>query len=125
MDIIIQSLGFKAGETLEAFISEKLNNLKHDQIIRANVTLYKGPESVIESDYCEIRLEVPGNDPFVKKHSLYFETAVSECVDVLEEMLSRSKSKELNRRQAESGAIQDAINQAETDQDPELEDIVR
>ena len=125
MDIIIQSLGFKAGESLENFIREKLNNLKHDNIVRANVTLYKGPASAVESDYCEIRLEVPGNDPFVKKHGLYFENAVSECIDVLEETLSRSKSKELGRRQAGAEAIQDAIKEAETDQDPELEDVVK
>jgi len=125
MDIIIQSLGFKAGETLEAFIREKLNGLKHDNIVRANVTLYKGPGSAIEADYCEIRLEVPGNDPFVKKHSLYFETAVTTCIDVLEEMLNRSKSKQLGRRQAEAGAIQDALNEGETYTDTELEDVVK
>ena len=120
MDIIIQSLGFKAGDSLENFIREKLNNLKHDNIVRANVTLYKGPASTVESDYCEIRLEVPGNDPFVKKNGVYFENAVSECIDVLEEMLSRSKSKELNRRQAEASIIQDAMSQIETDDDPAL-----
>ena len=125
MDIIIQSLGFKAGDSLENFIREKLNNLKHDNIVRANVTLYKGPESTVETDYCEIRLEVPGNDPFVKKHSLYFETSVTECIDVLAEMLNKSKSKDIDRRQAASGAIQDALNAGETDLDPELEDVVR
>ena len=125
MDIIIQSLGFKASENLENFVREKLNTLNHDKIIRANVTLYKGPASATETDYCEIRLEVPGNDPFVKKHSLHFEVSVSECVDVLAETLNRSKTKELNRKKAEADAIQDAINEAETMQDPDLEDVIR
>ena len=125
MDIIIQSLGFKASDNLETFAKEKLNNLNYDNIIRANVTLYKGPESNADSSYCEIRLEVPGNDPFVKKNSAYFETSISECVDVLKETLNRSKSKQADRLQAESIAIQDAIESAEKDLDPDLEDVVR
>ena len=125
MDIIIQSLGFKAGDTLESFINEKVGTLKHDNIIRANVTLFKGPASASENDYCEIRLEIPGNDAFVKKSGAHFETAVSACVDVLSETLNRLKSKEINRRQAEATAIQDALIEGETDEDPELEDVVK
>ncbi len=125
MDIIIQSLGFKAGEALESFTMEKLNSLKYDKIVRANVILYKGPDSNPENNYCEIRLEVPGNDPFVKKNSPYFETSIAECVDVLEEVLKRNKTKEADRRQADAIAIQDAILEGETAQDPDLEDVVR
>ncbi len=125
MDTIIQSLGFKASEALEAFAREKMNSLKHDKIIRANITLYKGAASDPENSYCEIRLEIPGNDPFVKKHSPHFETSISECTDILEEKLRQLKTKQIVRRQGEADAIQDAINQAETDQDPELEDVVK
>jgi len=126
MDIIIQSLGFKAGDSLEAFIREKVEALKSDKIVRANVTLYMGPESNPENNYCEIRLEVPGNDPFVKKHSQYFETSVSECVDVLTQMLKKSKDKHVDQRQAEAMAVQDALIEGETDEtDLELEDVVK
>ncbi len=122
MDVIIQSLGFTAGEGLEGFIKEKLQVLKSDKIIRANVTLYKGPESSAESDYCEIRLEVPGNDPFVKKHSPYFETSVTECIDVLQKVINKNKDKQIDRRQAEATEIQDALME---DDDVDLEDVVR
>ncbi len=122
MDVIIQSLGFTAGEGLEGFIKEKLQVLKSDKIIRANVTLYKGPESSAESDYCEIRLEVPGNDPFVKKHSPYFETSVTECIDVLHKIINKNKDKQIDRRQAEATEIQDALME---DDDVDLEDVVR
>lgn len=122
MDVIIQSLGFTAGEGLEGFIKEKLQVLKSDKIIRANVTLYKGPETSAESDYCEIRLEVPGNDPFVKKHSPYFETSVTECIDVLQKMINKNKDKQIDRRQAEATEIQDALM---GDDDVDLEDVVR
>lgn len=124
MDVIIQSLGFTASETLNNFITEKLNNLKSDDIIRANVTLFKGPASSPESDYCEIRLEVPGNDHFVKRNGQYFETAASECIELLEQMIQKTKDKALQRRQAEATEIQDALMQP-GDEDVDLEDVVK
>ena len=126
MDVIIQSLGFKAGETLENFVTDKLNTLKGDPIIRANVTLYKGPAGKPDADYCEIRLEVPGNDHFVKKQTAYFETSVSECVDVLAQILYNSKKQ--SGRQADKTAIQNVMLQSEDDYndgDVDLEDVVR
>ncbi|MBC8032616.1 MAG: hypothetical protein H7Y03_00610, partial [Chitinophagaceae bacterium] len=77
---------------------------------------------------CEIRLEIPGNDPFVKKHSPYFETSVSECVEVLTQMLQKHKRKIIDSRKAETLLIQDKINEAgenAPDADVELEDIVK
>ncbi len=111
MDIIIQSLGFTAGETLENFTQERLQSLKSDDIIRANVTFFLGPDSAPENSYCEIRLEIPGNDLFVKRTGRYFETAVSECVDVLQSNLKREKEKIIDRRQADAQSIQDALNE--------------
>ncbi len=102
MDIIIQSLGFNAGESLETFIKEKVKTLKSDTIVRANVTLLLGPSSSPENNYCEIRLEVPGNDHFVKKQSQYFETSVSECVDVLTQMIKKTRDKDIARRHVEA-----------------------
>ena len=76
MDIIIQSLDFRTSETLDNFIREKINALKSDTIVRANVTLYLASEGNPENQVCEIRLEIPGNDLFVKKGSVHFETSV-------------------------------------------------
>ncbi len=125
MDIIIQSLGFRAGEKLEGFVREKVNTLKGDRIVRANVTLFKGPESEQENDYCEIRLEVPGNDLFVKKNSAYFETSVSECVDVLTLKLKEEKDKRTNRK-VDPNLIQDIAQQADdNDNWVDLEEVVK
>lgn len=125
MDIIIQSLGFRAGEKLEGFVREKVNTLKGDRIVRANVTLFKGPESGQENDYCEIRLEVPGNDLFVKKNSAYFETSVSECVDVLTLKLKEEKDKRTNRK-VDPNLIQDIAQQADdNDNWVDLEEVVK
>lgn len=100
MDVIIQSLGFKASEHLEDYIREKLEKLTpSDGIIRANVVLFQGPEKATANDYCEIRLEVPGNDLFVKEHSAYFEQAIDESVNKLQAILRKNKEKATNRRQ--------------------------
>ncbi|MEO7311945.1 MAG: HPF/RaiA family ribosome-associated protein [Chitinophagaceae bacterium] len=125
MDIIIQSLGFNAGASLETFIQDKVGSLRGDHIVRATVTLYKGPAGNPDSDYCEIRLEVPGNDPFVKKHSAHFETSVNECVEVLSQQLRKIKDRNKSR-QGDAAAIHDAILEAAADDtDVELEDVVR
>lgn len=126
MDVIIQSLGFTAGESLENFIREKVNSLKSDNIVRANVVLYKGPSGNPESDYCEIRLEVPGNDLFVKRHSQHFETCVNECVYVLALQIKKNKDKYLNTRKGDANVIQDELlNAGGDDEDVELEDVVK
>ena len=126
MDIIIQSTGFKHAEPLAQFINEKVEGLKSDRIVRANVTLFLGPESEPENKYCEILLEVPGNDHFVKKNGTSFEVAVADCVEVLTQQIKKSKDKHNDRRQGDSAQIQDAIISAENDlEEPELEDVVK
>ncbi len=94
MDVIIQSLGFKHSGNLETYVNDRLNKLSpSDTIIRANVTLFQGPDRATPSDYCEIRLEVPGNDLFVKEQSAGFEQAVDECVNKLQGILRKQKEK--------------------------------
>lgn len=103
MDIIIQSLGFKASEHLEEFIREKVKKAIHesDKVVRANVTLYAASESNPQNNVCEIRLEVPGNDHFVKKASDVFEQAVTECTDALQKIIRRAKDKQISNRHVE------------------------
>ena len=100
MDVIIQSLGFKAGEKLEGYVQEKVAKLEtlSDNIIRANVTLFLGAEGAADNNVCEIRLEVPGNDHFVKKNADNFELAVVDAVDTLQNILRKTMEKQLDRR---------------------------
>lgn len=100
MDIIIQSLGFTAGEELENFIREKLEKLKpNDHIVRANVTLFLGPDKARPNTYCEIRLEVPGNDLFIKENSAEFEQSVETAVNRLQAVMRKAKEKQLDQWQ--------------------------
>jgi len=102
MDVIIQSLGFKHSENLEQYIKEKLEKLTPgDRIVRANVVLFQGPDRATPNDYCEIRLEVPGPDLFVKESSTEFEQSVDECVNKLQGILRKQKEKMVdNHRRA-------------------------
>ena len=125
MDIIIQSLGFTAGEAIESYIREKLSSLKSDGIIRANVTLRLEPELGIEQqNACEILLEVPGNDHFVKRNNQYFEAAVNDCVDLLAQAIKKTKEKQNDRRQADPIEIHNALLDS-TKTDIDLEDVVK
>ena len=92
MDVIIQSLGFTAGEELEGYIKDKLGKLDHmsDNIIRARVTLQKG-QTAIDNHLCDIRLEIPGNDHFVQKGSGSYESAALEAIDTLQDIIRRNK----------------------------------
>ena len=99
MDIIIQSLGFKAGEELEAYIREKLNKLHpNDHIVRANVTLFLGPDKATRNTYCEIRLEVPGNDHFVKESNPDMHQAADAAVNKLQQIVRKARDRQSDRR---------------------------
>lgn len=98
MDVIIQSLGFTASADLDAFIRQKLEKFEKEiTIIRANVTLYSGSQSNPNGSYCEIRLEVPGNDLFVKRNSDSFEKAILDTVHTLQKNIHKTKEKQLDR----------------------------
>lgn len=105
MDVIIQSLGFKAGEELESYIQEKLDKLSPgDHIIRANVIMFLGPDKATPNTYCEIRLEIPGNDLFVKEQSPEFEQSVDAAVNRLQGMLRKAKEKQLDQWQGKTNS---------------------
>lgn len=99
MDVIIQSLGFKAGKGLENYVQEKLTKLTpNDHIVRANVTLFVGAAKNTPDTFCEIRLEVPGNDLFVKESAQDdFEQAIDAAVNKLQGILRKQKEKQVDQ----------------------------
>ena len=103
MNVIIQSVGFKASTELETLVNEKLQKLEPiaHGLIRADVTLFQETEAT-ENSYCEIRLEMPGNDPFVKKHAASFEQSIAQAVDALQTILRKNKEKITDHQQAGS-----------------------
>lgn len=103
MDVIISSLGFTAGEALEDYVKEKLEKISpSDHIIRANVVLFLGPDRATPNTYCEIILEVPGNDLFVKEHAAEFEQAVDAAVNKLQGMVRKARDKQVDQWQGKA-----------------------
>jgi putative sigma-54 modulation protein len=97
MNVNIQSLGFKAGEELEGYTRRKLDKLTpNDHIVGVNVTLFLGADRATREHFCEIRLEVPGNDPFVKEGAGDFYQAVDSAINKLQGILRKAKEKQVD-----------------------------
>ena len=96
MDIRIQSLQFDADQKLLDFIEKKLEKLPkfYDEIVRVEVFLSLLPD--YENKQVKIRVDIPGNDLVVERHSNKFEDALVDCVDVLKDLLVKVKEKRHN-----------------------------
>lgn len=93
MDIRIQSLKFDADQKLIDFIEKKLTKLPryYDEIQRVEVVLSILPDH--ENKNVKIKVDMPGNDLVVERHSTKFEDALVDCADVLKDILVKYKEK--------------------------------
>lgn len=96
MNMIINSVHFKADKKLETYVKEKLDKLPSvfDGVIGAEVKLKLDNTDVPENKIAEIRLMVKGNDLFVVKEAKTFEEAISLALDVLRRQLRKYKEKQ-------------------------------
>jgi putative sigma-54 modulation protein len=92
MIINIQSVHFKASEDLQQHVQDKVRKLfdHNDKIIRADVKLFEEGNGVA-TQYCEIRLVIPGDDHIAKKGAATYEKAVLDTVDTLRKVMRRAK----------------------------------
>jgi ribosomal subunit interface protein len=95
MEIRINSVGFSASSTLEAFINKKLSRLEkyHDGILRVVVNLKLEKDDKLENKVTEVQVEIKGQDVFAKKNARTFEETVDELYDVLKRQLQKVKEK--------------------------------
>lgn len=95
MTVKIQSVHFDADKKLLDFIEERAAKLNHyyDGIISSEVILRIDKSSNQENKTAEIKLIVPGNDLFVKKHGKSFEESVDHCIDALKVQIEKHKVK--------------------------------
>jgi putative sigma-54 modulation protein len=95
MEVIIQSPHFTLNEALNSFINVKLDRLSHhyDRIESAHVLLRIEKSDPTDYKVCEIRLAVPGNDLFAKKHSDTYEDAITQVTDALQEQMGKMKNR--------------------------------
>ncbi len=95
MNIQIHSIHFDADKKLTALITKKVEKLNHyfDAIIGSEVYMKIDKASTAENKVVEIKLNVPGNDLFVKRQCQSFEEAADECTDALRQQLKKRKEK--------------------------------
>ena len=95
MNILIHSIHFDADKKLLDLINKKVKKLDQyfDSIIRSEVFLKIDKASTTHNKVVEIKLNVPGNDLFVKRQCQSFEEAADECTDALRQQLKKRKEK--------------------------------
>ncbi|MEW6468791.1 MAG: ribosome-associated translation inhibitor RaiA [Bacteroidota bacterium] len=94
MNIDIQSLHFKADETLKAFVLKKTEKLSRldERILAADICLKTERSETTDNKICEIRLSLAGQALFASRKSKTFEQATSEAVEALKRQLRKRKT---------------------------------
>jgi putative sigma-54 modulation protein len=95
MNIEIQSIHFDADKKLLNLINKKVGKLSRffDNAIGNKVYLRIDKSSTTDNKVVEIKIQVPGNDLFVKRQCHTFEKAIDECVSALAQQLKKRKAK--------------------------------
>ena len=95
MKAFVQSVNFKADDSLIEFIEKKLSSLDkyYDQIVDAEVFLKVQHTSEKENKLVDIKINVPGNEIVAKKQSKTFEEGTLMAVDTLKRQLTKKKQK--------------------------------
>ena len=95
MNIKINSVKFAANKKLKDFVYAKVKKLVqfYDDIIFAEVYLKLENTQDLNNKVAEIKLEIPGNDLFVKKQSNSFEKSTDNAVDALKRQITKHKEK--------------------------------
>jgi len=95
MNIKINSVKFVADKKLKDFVHGKVKKLVqfYDDIIFAEVYLKLENVQDLNNKVAEIKLEIPGNDLFVKKQSNSFEKSTDSAVDALKRQITKHKQK--------------------------------
>ena len=95
MKVYIQSVNFKADQSLVDFVEKKLSTLDkyYDKIVDAEVFLKVQQTSEKENKLVDIKINVPGRELVVKKQAKTFEEGVMLSVDTLKRQLTKKKEK--------------------------------
>lgn len=95
MNIQINSVKFAPTSKLQSFVTEKVKRLVHynDEIIGAQVYLKLENTQALKNKIAEIKIELPGNEIFVKKQSKSFEESTDNAIDALKRQIIKYKQK--------------------------------
>jgi putative sigma-54 modulation protein len=95
MNVIINSVHFKADKKLETFIREKLEKLQQffEGVMGGEVILKVENAENGDNKIAEVRLLIKGYDLFAKKEASTFEAAIDLAADALKKQLVKHKEK--------------------------------
>lgn len=95
MKLQTHSVHFDADQKLIDFIQKKANKLEtfYDRIIDGEVFLKLENGEAIDNKIVEIKLNIPGNQLFVKEQESSFEAATDKAVGALKKQLQKHKDK--------------------------------
>jgi putative sigma-54 modulation protein len=95
MKLQMHSIRFDADQKLINFIQRKTDKLErfYDRIINGEVYLKLDKDENMENKIIEIKVNIPGNQLFVKERSKTFEAATDQAVETLKRQLKKIKDK--------------------------------
>lgn len=102
MKILFQATEFKPTKRLTNLAHKKVETLDkfHDRIIEAHIHLRKIKSARPDNNACELRIAIPGNDPFVSKRGFTFEEAVNKAVEAMKRKIDNRNAKLKSRKVA-------------------------
>lgn len=100
MKILFQATEFKPTKKLINFAHRKVETLDkfHDRIIEADIHLRKIKSSRPDNYACELRVGIPGNDPYVSKRGFTFEEAINKAVEAMKRKIDNRQAKKVEAR---------------------------
>ncbi|MBN1116365.1 MAG: ribosome-associated translation inhibitor RaiA [Bacteroidales bacterium] len=95
MNIKINSVKFSPTKELEDFVQTKVSKLGQysDEIIGAEVFLKLENTQDLENKIAEIKVDIPGNELFVKKQTKSFEESTDTAIEALKRQITKAKEK--------------------------------
>lgn len=94
MEIIVQFVKMPTSESMEAFVTNRLEKLakKYEWIISASVFYKIENDPTGKGKICEIKLSLPGPIIFAGSNETSFEAATDETIRDLEKQLEKRKA---------------------------------
>ena len=108
MKILFQASEFKPTKKTINYAHKKVATLDkfHDRIIEAHVRLRKIKTSRPDDKACELKVSIPGNDPYVSKRGFTFEESINKAVEAMKRRIDDRKSKPVKVRQSTGKVLQ-------------------
>lgn len=104
MTVNVNSVHFKASDTLENYITTRLEKMTvlYDGIVGSEVSLKLDNTDSPVNKIAEVRLLINGNDLIAKKQAQTFEEASDQAIEALRRQLIKRKGKQNNKKLSKS-----------------------